>query len=199
MRKILCIFLIIFCVKPILGQKIKTAFGDISVLAGKKELSVTFGYDNMKVHGYATEAEFIEDKVQIRERHTPGSGEQFRTSWVADRDSVYEPLFIKYINHSLPEKRNITVSRNNPNAEYNLHIQTLWVYPGYNVVISEPCKIDVVLQLYEIANPKNIVWESKSPIRIQAEGASYKREKRIGAAYASLGISMSWLLKKKAK
>ena len=40
---------------PVLGQKIKTASGDLSVLAGEKELSVTFGYDNMNVHGYPSE------------------------------------------------------------------------------------------------------------------------------------------------
>ena len=80
-----------------------------------------------------------------------------------------------------------------------MHVQTLWVYPGYNVGFSEACKIEVVLRLYEIANPENIVWESKSPTRIQAKVAPYKRERRIGAAYASLAISTSWLLRKKAK
>lgn len=199
MRKTLSILFIIFCMMPVLGQKIKTAFGDISVLAGEKELSVTFGYDNMQVHGFASEAEFIEDKVKIREKHNPGSGEQFRGSWFADRDSVFEPLFIKYINHNLPDKRKITVSRNNTNAKYNLHVQTLWVYPGYNVGFSQPCKIEVVLQLYEIANSEKIIWQSKSPTRIKAKVAPYKRERRIGLAYASLAMSTSWLLKRKAR
>ncbi|MDO5970053.1 hypothetical protein Q4Q35_09550 [Flavivirga aquimarina] len=184
---------------PIFGQTIKTASGDISVLAGEKELSVTFGYDNMNVHGYPSEADFIKDKVRIREEHKPGLGEKFKGSWFADRDTVYAPLFIKHFNHAIPEKRKITVSINNPNAKYNLHIQTLWVYPGYNVGASQPSKIEVALQLYEIANPENIVWESKSPTRIKAKVAPYKRELRIGAAYSSLAMSMSWLLKKKAK
>ncbi len=184
---------------PVLGQKIKTVSGDISVLAGEKELSVSFGYDNMNVHGYASEADFIEDKVRIREEHNPGSGKQFRGSWVADRDTVYAPMFIDNFNQAIPKKRKIAVSRNNPNAKYNLHIQTLWVYPGYNVGFSHPAKIDVALQLYEIANPENIVWESKSPMRIKARVAPYKREERIGAAYATLAVYMSWFLKKKAR
>ena len=184
---------------PILGQKIKTASGDISVLAGEKELSVTFGYDNMKVHGYPSEADFIKDKVRIREEHNPGSGEKFNGSWFADRDTVYAPLFIEYLKYAIPKKREITISRNNPNAKYNLHIQTLWVYPGYNVGFSQPAKIEVVLQLYEIGKPEKIVWESKSPMRIEAKAASYKRELRIGAAYASLAKKMSWFLNKNAK
>ncbi|WP_074410071.1 MULTISPECIES: hypothetical protein [Aquimarina] len=199
MRNSLSIILFIFCTIPALSQKIKTASGDISVLAGEKELSVTFGYDNMNVHGYPSEADFIKDKVQLREKHNPGSGEKFEGSWFADRDTVYAPLFIENLNYAIPKKRKITISRNNPNAKYNLHIQTLWVYPGYNVGFSQPSKIEVVLQLYEIASPEKIVWESKSPTRIEAKVTPYKRELRIGAAYASLAMKMSWLLRKKTK
>ncbi|WP_298480792.1 hypothetical protein [uncultured Maribacter sp.] len=199
MKKLVSIILIILCVTPILSQKIKTASGDISVLAGEKELSVTFGYNNMKVHGYTTEEEFIQVKEELRENHNPGSGSIFRGSWFADRDTVYEPLFIEYFNYALPKKRKVTVSRNNPDAKYNLHVQTLWMYPGYNVGFSHAAKIDVLLQVYEIANPEKILWESKSPTRIVAKVAPFKREERIGAAYGALAISMSWLLKKKAK
>ncbi|WP_298506298.1 hypothetical protein [uncultured Maribacter sp.] len=197
MKKLVSIILIILCVTPILSQKIKTASGDISVLAGEKELSVTFGYNNMKVHGYTTEEEFIQVKEELRENHNPGSGAIFRGSWFADRDTVYEPLFIEYFNYALPKKRKVTVSRNNPDAKYNLHVQTLWMYPGYNVGFSHAAKIDVLLQVYEIANPEKILWESKSPTRIVAKVAPFKREERIGAAYGALAISMSWLLKKK--
>ncbi|GAA0718776.1 hypothetical protein GCM10009430_17330 [Aquimarina litoralis] len=201
MRKTLSILLIIFCSLTVLGQKIKTASGDISVLAGEKELSVTFGYDNIKVHGYETEEEFIEDKMRIRERHKPGSGagERFKGSWFADRDTVYAPMFIENLNYAIPKKRKIKVSENNPEAKYNLHVETLWVYPGYNVGFSQPCKIEVALKIYEIANPENVVWESKSPLRIEAKLAPYKREIRIGAAYGALAMKLSWFLRKKAK
>jgi len=199
MRKLFGLILFFTYMMPVVGQNIKTAFGDISVLAGENELSVTFEYDNMTVHGYTSEADFIKDKVRIREKHKPGSGEKFKGSWFADRDTVYAPSFIKNLNYALPEKRKITISRNNPDAKYNLHVKTLWIYPGYNVGFSEPCKIEVELQLYEIANPKNIVWKSKSPTRIVAKHAPSKRELRIGAAYASLAMKLSWLLKKKAK
>jgi len=199
MRNSLSILLIIFCTLSVLGQKIKTASGDISVLAGEKELSVTFGYDNIKVHGYATEEEFIKDKMQIREKHKPGSGERFKGSWFADRDTVYAPMFIENLNYAIPKKRKLIVSRKNPNAKYNLHIETLWVYPGYNVGFSQPCKIEVALKVYEIANPENVLWESKSPMRVEAKIAPYKREVRIGAAYGSLAMKLSWFLRKKAK
>lgn len=199
MRIIFIGILIFLCTNSVFGQKIKTASGDISVLSGEKELSVTFGYDNISVQGYSSEAEFIKDKMQIREKHNSGSGEVFRDSWFADRDTVYAPLFIRDFNKAIPKKRKISISRNNSNAKYNLHVQTLWVYPGYNVGFFQPSKIEVALQLYEIENPKNIVWKSKSPIRIEASHTPHKRGERIGAAYSSLAISMSWLLRKKAK
>ncbi|WP_299246609.1 hypothetical protein [uncultured Aquimarina sp.] len=199
MRNALSILLIIFCTLSVLGQKIKTASGNISVLAGEKELSVTFGYDNIKVHGYTTEEEFIKDKMRIREKHKPGSGERFKGSWFADRDTVYAPMFIENLNYAIPKKRKIIVSRNNPKAKYNLHVETLWVYPGYNVGFSQPCKIEVALKIYEIANPENVLWESKSPLRVEAKIAPYKREVRIGAAYGTLAMKLSWFLRKKAK
>ncbi|WP_178987866.1 hypothetical protein [Winogradskyella schleiferi] len=198
MRNALSFMLFIFCVFPIFGQ-IKTASGDISVLAGEKELSVSFGYDHIKIHGFDSEEEFIKDKVKIREDHKLGTGKQFRDSWFADRDTVYAPLFIKHLNHALPDERKISVSRNNPEAKYNLHVETLWVYPGYNVGMQQPAKIEVRLQLYDVESPEKIIWESKSPIRIKAKEAPFKREERIGAAYTALAISMSWFLKKKAK
>ena len=153
----------------------------------------------MDVHGYESEAEFIEDKVRGREERNPGTGKQFRDSWFADRDTVYAPLFLEYINHKIPKKRKFTASVNNPNAKYNLHVQTSWVYPGYNVGFAQPAKIEVTLRLFEISNPRKILWQSKSPTRIQAKVAPYKREVRIGAAYASLAMSMSWLLRRNAK
>lgn len=199
MRTVVSIILTLFCMIPVLGQTIKTASGDISVLSGEKELSVTFGYENMQVQGYPSEAEFIKDKAQLREKHKPGSGKEFEESWFADRAAVYEPLFLEHLNDNIPEKRKITVSKGNANAKYNLHVQTLWVYPGYNVGFFQPAKIEVVLRLYEIGKPESVLWESKSPIRIIAKTAAYERELRIGAAYTALAKSMSWLLKKKAK
>lgn len=198
MRKALSFILVVCCMLPCFGQ-IKTASGDISVLAGEKELSISFGYSNINIHGFESEEEFIKDKVKIREDHKPGTGKQFRESWFADRDTVYAPLFIKNLNRALSEDRKISASRNNSKAKYNLHIETLWVYPGYNVGMQQPAKIEVRLHLYDIENPEKIVWESKSPIRIKAKEAPFKREERIGAAYTTLAISMSWFLKKKAK
>ncbi|KJD36849.1 hypothetical protein PW52_04250 [Tamlana sedimentorum] len=181
------------------GQRIKTLSGDITVLAGEKELSVTFSYDSIKVHGYDTEAEFVKDKAQIRDSHEPGSGAVFENAWFADREAVYEPLFIEDINKALPKKRQINLVKNNPKAKYNLHVETLWAFPGYNVGWSHPAKIDVALKVYEINNPENVVWQSQAPIRIQAKVAPYKRELRIGAAYKELGILLSWYFKKKLK
>ncbi|KAB1067420.1 hypothetical protein F6U93_10250 [Tamlana haliotis] len=196
MRDLFCAILFLVFITPVLGQKIETASGDISILVGEKELSLSFGYDNMNVHGYPSEATFIKDKVKIREDHNPGSGEKFKKAWFSDRETVYELLFIENFNRALPKKRKIKVSVNNTNAKYNLHIQTLWVYPGYNVGPSQPAKIELLLQLYEIEHPETIVWESKSPTRIKGTVAPYKRELRIGSAYSSLASGISFLLKK---
>ncbi|MCB4807399.1 hypothetical protein LG651_03980 [Tamlana sp. 62-3] len=199
MRCFFSIILVLVFTLQSFAQRIKTESGDISILIGEKELSVTFGYDNIKVHGYDTEAEFVKDKAQIRENHEPGSGAVFEKAWFADRETVYEPLFVKDINKAIPKKRRINLVKNNPKAKYNLHIETLWVFPGYNVGWSHPAKIDVALKVYEINNPENVVWQSQAPIRIQAKVAPYERELRIGAAYNDLGILLSWYFKKKLK
>ena len=77
---------------------------NISVLTGQKELSVTFGYDSIKVLGDFTEKEFIKDKMRIREKHKPGLGERFKKFWFADSDTVYARLFIENLNNALLKK-----------------------------------------------------------------------------------------------
>ncbi|KJD31287.1 hypothetical protein PK35_15750 [Tamlana nanhaiensis] len=199
MRYFLSVIFIFVFVFQGFCQRIKTESGDISILKGEKELAVSFSYDSIKVHGYDTETEFVKVKAQLREKHEPGSGAVFEKAWFADREAFYEPLFIEDINKALPQKRHINLVKNNPKAKYNLHIETLWVYPGYNVGFSHPAKIDVALKVYEINNPENVIWQSQTPIRIQAKAAPYKRELRIGAAYKELGILMSWYFKKRLK
>lgn len=199
MKNAIQILMIFLAATSLFAQKIKTAEGDLKKLIGEKELSVTFSYDNMMVEGFDSEEDFIAAKVRIRENNNSGSGEQFNDSWFADRDSVFEPAFIKYINYKLPKKRKINVVENNENATYNLHIKTLWTYPGYNVGWTQPAKIEVALYIYEIANPENIIWKAKSPYRVEAAVAPYKRERRIAAAYAELSIRLSWFFKRELK
>lgn len=195
--KRICNLILILCVTlSAFGQKIKTASGNLTVLAGEKELSVSFGYDTIQVHGYNSETEFLNDKVKRYEKKRAGLGEAFKKSWFANREDIYEPYFIKYINFNLPKKRKLSVSKNNAKAKYNLHVETLWVYPGYNVGATQPAKIEVALKIYEIANPEHIIWQSVSPTRIKGKSAPKKNGLRIGDSYTTLAMSMSWLLKK---
>lgn len=200
-RILIVIVAVLISSNTINAQSVKTLEGDVSKLIGEKELSVTFSYENMMVQGYDSEEEFVEAKVKLREEHRPGTGEaeQFRGSWFADRDSVFEPAFIKYLSHKLPKKRKINVVENNPDATYNLHVQTLWTYPGYNVGFKSPAKIEVALSIYEISNPDVILWKAKSPYRVQARVAPYKRELRIAAAYAKLSRNISEFFKRNVK
>ena len=91
------------------AQKIKVAEGDLSVLKGIDNYNIIFDYSNLNIPNYASEEEFLEDKMKIREEKKKGDGERFKQSWLSDRKKLYEPYFINHFNGYFIMKRKIKV------------------------------------------------------------------------------------------
>lgn len=169
------------------AQRYELLLGNFKNLKDIKEYNVVFDYKDITIHGYQTEAEYLADKMQKREKHE-GKAEKFRDDWFAYRSDLYEPAFINYFNKVF-KKGEVKVAQN-PNALYTMSIKTTWVYPGYNAGTAiEPAKISAVINVYETANPGNNL-------------ISVGFDKSIGLEHElgnTLGDRISWAYERLAK
>lgn len=172
----------------------KVITGDFKNLAAIKSYNVTFDYADMKVAHFATEEEFLKDKMGKREGE---KAEDFRTKWFTDREANYEPKFIAYFNKRM-ESKSVTVGKN-PDAPYTMHTKTIWLYPGYNVGVGiEEAKITAVITVFETANPANILLKveyDKSP-GIEPEEYAFDPGNRIAGAYEKLAKNFTMQLRR---
>lgn len=168
------------------AQRFELLKGELKNLKGISEYNVTFDYSDLTVHGYNTEAAYLEDKMKKREKS--GKAEQFKQEWYANRKNMYKPAFINYFNNVF-KKGEIRVGEN-PSAQYTMEIKTTWVYPGYDAgTDTEPAKISAIVTVIETANPANVL-------------CSIAFEKSIGLSHEignSLGDRISWAYEKVAK
>ena len=113
------------------AQKIKVSSGNLDFLKGVEVLNVEYDYDNMGVGKYDKEADYVADKVSDYNDKEPGRGDNWRESWIADREERFEPKFEELINNSLG-KKNVSVG-GHPDASYTLILKTTFTEPGFNV------------------------------------------------------------------
>lgn len=175
----------------------KVVAGDFKNLASVKAYHVIFDYTNIKVAHFETEEDFLKDKMAKREGE---KAKNFRTKWFADREANYEPKFIAYFNKRM-EGKGVTAAKN-PDAQYTMHVKTLWLYPGYNVGIgAEEPKITAVVTVYETANPTNILLKieyEKSP-GVEPEKDRFDAGNRIAGAYEKLAKNFTMQLRRFVK
>lgn len=195
MRSYLTIILLFTTVAITAQGKVIT--GDFKNIAQIKAYNVVFDYTDMKVAHFATEEDFLNDKMGKREGD---KAENFRIKWFADREANYEPKFITYFNKRM-EGKGVTVAKN-PDAQYTIHVKTLWLYPGYNVGVgAEEPKITAVVTVYETANPANILLKieyEKSP-GVEPEKDRFDSGNRIAGAYEKLAKNFTMQLRRFVK
>ncbi|WP_108867626.1 hypothetical protein [Aquimarina aquimarini] len=183
------------------GQKRKDIEGSIKNLKGITEYKLVFDYENLKVHKFDTEEEFLKDKMDKREEKNVGGGEKFKKSWFADRENLYEPKYIESFNKRF-DGGAVKVGKDIKNAKYTMKVKTTWIYPGYNVgVVKQPSKVNATIIIYETANPDKIVFSTKY-FKVPGSnfyGADFNSGYRIAESYAKLAKEMAKYILKKAK
>ncbi|WP_108803108.1 hypothetical protein [Aquimarina sp. Aq107] len=194
---------IIMATTVVFAQKRKDQEGSVKNLKGITEYNLVFDYENIKVHKFDTEEEFLKDKMEKREKKHPGEGrgEKFKNSWFADREERYEPKFIESFNKRFEEGA-VKVGKDLTSATHTMKIKTTWIYPGYNVGVSrQPAKVNATITVYETANPDKILY-STDYIKVPGGGAfgnDYNTGYRISEGYAKLAKELAKYIKKKAK
>lgn len=189
------------CVSFMYAQKAKVKEGDWKNLKGIAKYNLVFDYSNLEIPKYDNEEEFLKDKMQKREEKNPGSGEEFKKSWFADRADRYEPKFIESFNKRF-KKGEIKVGKDYDEAEYTIKVHTTFMYAGYNVgVMRQNSKINATLYVYKNDAPDNILFavDYKKAEGYGAMGNDYNSGYRIAEAYAKLAKTFAAHLRKKAK
>ena len=181
MKKILQLILMITSVLMI-AQKAKVTTGSFANVKSITSFDLKFDYTNVKVDKFATEDDFLADKMKKREEK--GSDQDFKKSWFSDREERYEPKFIESYN----KRGDISVGKNT-GAKYVMEIKTTWIYPGYNVgVVRKNAKINATVIIYDKNNPNNVLVSAdyKEVEGYGAMGYDYNSGYRISEAYAKL-------------
>lgn len=197
-KTILILVLMISAVS--MAQKMKVISGDFKNLKGISEFNLVFDYENLKVDKFATEEDFLKDKMAKRDDEE-GKAENFKKNWFADRENRYEPKFIESFNKRF-ENEKVKADKGLSSAKYTIKVKTTWIYPGYNVgVMRQPAKLNTTLYVYEIANPSNILLkvDYEKALGSGAAGFDYNSGYRISEAYAKLAKTFAADLKKKTK
>lgn len=201
MKKQVTLLLAIFCSAIMLGQKLKVKQGNFDFIKDQKEINVEFVYDNMKLFKKnLTNEEYMAERSADLEGKTKGKGKAWEKKWISSREFIYAPKFLELMNRYLYEKEGVNFAENLPTAKYTLIVETVWIYPGWNVaVMRKGAKVNTILTFVETANRDNILLQVTSDKAPGNQfGGTFSNEDRIGEGYAKTGKSFAKLIMKKA-
>jgi hypothetical protein len=190
MKKILTLALV-FISTQLMAQKVKLESGSLDALKSENTINIEFQYDGMSVGKYDTEKEYLEAKKAEYNKKEAGKGDAWAENWKNDRESRYEPRFIK----EFTEQSKMSVDKS---AKYTLIFKTTSTEPGYNVVVSRKnAEIDGEATIVETANRSKVIAKiivSNAPGRIYG-GYDYDTGVRLQEAYATAGKKLGKYIK----
>lgn len=199
MKKLLC-FLVAITIAGTYqahAQKVKLLEGKLNVLKGEEKLNLEYDYSEMGVGKFKNEEEYLAKKKADYDKKEPGRGDQWESSWKADRKNRFQPQFEELFN-----KHSGLTAGNIPSAKYTLIFKTTYTEPGYNVYVSRKnAEINGEAFLVETANKDKVIARMsvlKCPGRTFG-GNDYDTGERIQEAYAVAGKGLGKFLKDKVK
>jgi hypothetical protein len=193
------------------GQKVKLEDGDLSPLKSEKTMAFAFTYDSMMIgssghghppgpphppghsHAQQTEAEYVAKHTEDYNKKSPGKGDEWAKAWKDDRETLYEPGFIK-------EFEKYGALQPDPKSKYTLIFKTTNTEPGFNVgFMRHNSEISGVAWIVETANKTHVI--AKISV-INSPGGSffendYATDERIATAYSEAGRGLGYYIKGK--
>jgi hypothetical protein len=178
------------------AQKIRLAEGDLSPLAGEKELNVEFDYKDMKV-GKMTETEYVNKKRDEYNKKEAGKGDNWVKAWEDDRETRFEPKFLQSFNQFSGGMTAGPLA----SAKYTMLVKTTFTEPGYNIVVHRVnAQINLDATIVETANRSKVV--AKITVEKSPGGAWFDNDfdtgQRITEAYNNAGMSLAGFIRSKA-
>ena len=130
--KTVLVALLVLSVTAIHAQKIKVTQGDLSFLKGQTQVLLEYDYSNMGVGKFEKEEDYINKKVAEYNDKNPGTGDEWKVKWEADREGRFHPMFEELLN-KYTAKANCNFDQTNIKAQYTLILKTTFTEPGFNI------------------------------------------------------------------
>ncbi len=201
MKKIL-ILAMLFISRLTTAQDMKIEKGDFTFFKGQKLINVEFDYSNLKMlKDNITEEQYIADRTTDLNNKNSGVGTAWKKKWMSSKEMIWQPKFLELLNIvSTKEDADITYEEGAKNAKYTLIVETVWIFPGWDVsVMKQKAKVSTILKFVETANRKNVLLEiSSTDAPGDQWGSNFSNESRIGEGYAKTAKSLSKMIAKKA-
>lgn len=199
MKKLLCVLSIALLAGSYSAhaQKVKLLDGSLDALKSEEKLNLEYDYSDMGVGKFESEADYLAKKKADYDKKEPGRGDQWESSWKADRKNRFQPQF-----EELFSKHSGMTAGNIPSAKYTLIFKTTYTEPGYNVYVTRKnAEIDGEALLVETANKSKVIARMSvlnCPGRTFG-GNDYDTGERIQEAYAVAGKGLGKFFKDKLK
>lgn len=179
------------------AQKVKLLEGKLDVIQSEEKLNLEYDYSEMGVGKFKNEEEYLAKKKEDYDKKEPGRGDQWESSWKADRKNRFQPQF-----EELFTKHSGLTAGNIPSAKYTLIFKTTYTEPGYNVYVTRKnAEIDGEALLVETADHSKVIARMSvlnCPGRTFG-GNDYDTGERIQEAYAVAGKGLGKFFKDKLK
>ncbi|MDR1593580.1 MAG: hypothetical protein LBS43_03710 [Prevotellaceae bacterium] len=200
MKKLLITLVVCCCSVMLFSQKITVTSGSVDFVNNQKVIQFVFTFENMGV-GKMSEIEYVEKKVSDYNNKEAGRGDQWRESWIRDRETRFVPKFKELFDKHM-EKFGIVVGDvNSEGAEYRIAVNTDFTEPGFNVgVVRKNAEIDLTCKVYSIATGAEVaVIKVYNASANNFWGTDFDTGFRIQECYAKAGRELAKFLIKKAK
>jgi hypothetical protein len=204
---------VLFFATRAFAQKVKLEDGDLSPLKSEKTMAFAFTYDSMLIgssghghppgpphppgpghsHGQQTEAEYVAKHTEEYNKKSPGKGDEWAKAWNDDRETLYEPGFIK-------EFEKYGGLQPDPKSKFTLIFKTTNTEPGFNVgFMRHNAEISGIAWIVETANKSHVI--AKISVTNSPGGSffenDYATDERISTAYSEAGRGLGYYIKGK--
>ncbi|RUT68461.1 hypothetical protein D0817_21380 [Flavobacterium cupreum] len=153
-----------------------------------KSFTVAFDYENIQVHGFDSEEDFLKEKMEKR-KSNPEKAAAFRRDWFSNRDQYYNPAFINYFNNYFKKGERKIVT----DSPCLMKVNLTWIYPGYAL---EPAKLSATIEFIDTINSKKLlVIHFEKVIGMEKKTIEINEYERVIGAFEKLAKNLAIQLK----
>ncbi|SDB63404.1 hypothetical protein SAMN03097699_2842 [Flavobacteriaceae bacterium MAR_2010_188] len=195
MKKFLLTSIMAFLTFAIYAQKPEVLEGDWEAISSIRIFDLEFDYSNVTIPEFASEEEYIAQKMKEKEEDEPGTGEDWKKRYFADREAHFEPKFIESFNKRGEWKADKTYD----DSEYVMKVTTVEQYNGWNVgVMRKPARIAATIGVYKRNDNEPLLLVKYEDVKgADPLGYDFASHSRVAEGYAKLAKSFLRDLEKK--